>query len=80
MAPIGLCPFLGSKEHFLLRLRRPWADNHMLPSIKVSGNILLRRFCTSDSHLWPLKLSRSKAARSEIRFAFVSLAAVQVFG
>lgn len=73
------CP-PGSKQHFPPCLRTPWADNHLLPSIKVSGNFLLRSFSTSDGHTWPLKLSRSKAAGSEIRFVFVPLAAAHVFG
>lgn len=74
------CPPPGSEEHFPPCLRTPWADNHMLPNIKVSHNVLLRSFCTSDSHMWPLKLSSSKAVGSKIRFVFVPLAAAPVFG
>lgn len=61
----------GGREHFLPCLRTPWADSHTLPSIKVSGNILLRSFRTSLSLTWPLKCCRSKAAGSEIRSVFV---------
>lgn len=66
----GVCP-PGGEEHFLPCLRTPWADSHTLPSIKASGNFLLRGFCTSVGLTRRLKLSRSKAAGSEIHSVFI---------
>lgn len=70
---------LGSEEYFPPCLRILRFDNHAFSSIGVSGNVFLRRSYTYDSHTWPLKVSRSKAAGSEIHFVFVPLTAAHVF-